>query len=103
MTHLLRDLSKSGGHHAMQSWDAATQSYLALIALQQGRRDVQGRAGEDSEPTAEDRLINDSLNEIRNQLGFPDRFDSPQTYSKTNATAISEQFDRIHNALAGES
>ena len=103
LTHLLRDLSKSGGHHAMQSWDAATQSYLALIALQQGRRDVQGRAGEDSEPTAEDRLINDSLNEIRNQLGFPDRFDSPQTYSKTNATAISEQFDRIHNALAGES
>lgn len=101
LTHLLRDLSKSGGSHAMQGWDGTTQTYLALVALQQGRRDVSGRAGEESEPTAEDRAISESLDVIRNQLAFPDGFDSPQTYSRKNAKAIAEQFKKIHKSLSG--
>lgn len=101
IAHLLRGLSRSGGDHAMQSWDAATQTYLGIVALQQGRRDVQGRAGEDDEPTAEDKVISGALDVIRGQLAFPEGYDSPESYRKENAEAIAEQFHRIHGVLSG--
>lgn len=101
IAHLLSGVSMSGGQHAMQSWDAATQAYLAMVALQQGRRDLAGRAGEEAEPTAEDRVISESLEVIRSQLAFPDGFDSPQTYSLQNAEAVAEHFKKIHETLSG--
>ena len=103
ITHLLSGLSKSGGDRAMQSWDAATQTYLGIVALQQGRRDLAGRAGEDDEPTAEDKVISGALDVIRGQLAFPAGYDSPESYRKENAEAIAEQFHRIHGVLSGGS
>lgn len=102
ISRLLGSISKSGGDHAMQSWDAATQAYLGIVALQQGRRDTEGRAGEDSEPTAEDKVISGALDAIRGQLAFPDGYDSPESYRKENAEAIAEQFERIHTVLSGD-
>jgi hypothetical protein len=72
---LMRQVAGRGIVLSGESWDAATQTYLALCAIQQARRDLHGRL---AEPSENDKEIERRLNSIRMYLEFPDGSESPR-------------------------
>jgi len=94
---LLGRLAVRGRELTPQNWDAATQSYLGLVAVHQGYRDASGELA--GVPSPDTRLINMSLEQIRQQLEFHPEYESPKTFGKTPTEAIATELDRIIEAL----
>ena len=59
-------------------WDDATQCYLALLALDNARRDDLRSPG--GEPSENDKKIRESIKSLNQELSFPKDLNSPRNY-----------------------
>lgn len=86
-------IATDGGALSNQSWDEATQVYLALVALQQAHQDLQGQAGAKSDET---------ILSLRDVLKFEPGYDSPLKYLKQPDNKLEEKLQQIRSRFEGK-
>ncbi|MBM79280.1 MAG: hypothetical protein CMJ78_01645 [Planctomycetaceae bacterium] len=79
MKSLMHDIAGWESKFVSRNWDGAAQSYLALVALHRGSIEM-GR-GVGITPNKDERRIAEALEKIRNELRFPDGYNSPASYN----------------------
>jgi hypothetical protein len=96
LSHMLSDTERV--RHVKENWDSATQLYLAVVALRESSRDIDGRFGQDPPPA-----MTTALETIRRQLEFLPNSDSPKNYStfdkNKDTQLILEQLESIANQI----
>jgi hypothetical protein len=90
-------LTTDGNGLVKENWDSATQLYLAVVALSEASRDVNGRAGQ--APSAATKT---ALETIRHSLEFSDNYDSPKGYSTFDIDKDSQLILDQLKAIAGQ-
>ncbi len=94
LTHLAAD--DGGQILTKRNWDAATQVYLAAVALHIGYHESQGLP---PAPTDGENGILGTLTEIRDALEFPRHYESPETFSGKRIETINERLSRLQKNL----
>ncbi|MBI1314574.1 hypothetical protein GC176_25045 [bacterium] len=95
---LLSRVAQHSPDLAAQNWDAATQSYLALVALHQGLTDARGNRN--GVPEGHDRGINNRLEEVLGLLAFPAGADSPGSFNADTTQRLQERLQAIQQSLS---
>jgi len=90
-------ISRRSPELAGRNWDSATQSYLALVALQQSLQDMSDSGSGVPDPAG--REINRILEEVLGQLAFPAGSDSPRTFDSESIEHLQERLQRIQQLL----
>ncbi len=96
LAELLTRLASNENKLAAQSWDSATQLYLATVAVHQGLRDLQ--RGDQDPPTSSAKSMNAAFEKIRQILEFPHGFNSPKQFSSDPIKAIQAELKKIREA-----
>ncbi len=96
LSTLLIRFTTDEGKLEPQNWDAATQLYLALVAVHQGFSDLQPSG---KTQTHAKHAIDASLENIRKQLEFRQGFNSPKEFSPD---AIRHELYRIQQLLKSD-
>jgi hypothetical protein len=81
-------------------WDSATQFYLAISALNQGRLDLEIKAGAPPPKDAED--IERSLDSIFKRLDSPSRYDSPHVGPVSPLDSLRNDVSTIRKSLGSQ-
>jgi hypothetical protein len=76
LRRIMADLATQGADTV--HWDDATQCYLALVALDNARRD--DSKSRDSGPSKSDKRIRESIQLLTQELTFPKALNSPRNY-----------------------
>ena len=76
LRHIMADIATQGADAV--HWDDATQCYLALLALDNARRD--DSESRDSGPSENDKRIRESIKLLNQELTFPKALNSPRSY-----------------------
>ena len=84
-------LAEDGSTLIGEGWDAATQLYLALAALQQAQETLSGNRHAAA--------IRAELDAIRRQLEFPQQHNSPRGFSPGHMEEIRHRIDRVRRLL----
>jgi hypothetical protein len=80
-------------------WDAATQLYLAVVAVNQAR--VLAEGGPAAPPSPDDAAVYGELREIRDLLAFPAGTDSPGQYDPDAAQRVADHLSRVRQLVEG--
>ncbi len=96
---LLTGSTNDGQTIADNSWDAASQVYLAAVATYQAMMDANGRI---ARPIPQDLDNFNRFRTIRKQLKFPHPYDSPRTFEESTqdrVDVILEQLKELSQAI----
>lgn len=91
-------VATSGGDLSKQSWDEATQVYLALVALNRAHRDASGQpVSASGSPECNETIP--GLCELRSVLEFEPGYDSPLKYLSKPDVNLEEKLNQIKVAF----
>ena len=92
---MLRKVAQYGSEHGTESWDAATQTYLGLVASRLAIEDSRDRFTGLSDETMQ--RLDELLESIRVELAFPDGTESPRNFGGRVTQDLQSYFDQVHS------